>query len=257
VNEAGERLQKVLARAGFASRRKAEELIEAGRVTVNGEFAALGRRVDVHHDRVEVDGVRVVVDDSLVHYLLHKPRGVMSTAKDPFGRPTVNDIVPAQPRVFSVGRLDLDTEGLLIMTNDGDLAHRLMHPSNGVEKEYWATVEGVPAPRTLRTLREGVALDDGTTAPAKVRIVDRHPGAAIVALTLREGRKRQVRRMLSAVGHPVTRLARVRIGPITDRSLAAGEWRTLTPREVRALDAATQPRDTRPRDTNRRAARPG
>jgi len=235
----GERLQKVLARAGFASRRKAEAFIEAGRITVNGEVSVLGRRVDVASDRIELDGVRVIVDDTLVHYLLHKPSGVVSTAADPEGRPTVLALVPGDPRVFSVGRLDLETEGLLILTNDGELAHRLMHPSHGVEKEYWATVEGVPSAGALRTLRQGVELDDGRTAPARARVIDRSAGRAIVALTIREGRKRQVRRMLGAVGHPVARLVRVRIGPITDRSLAPGQWRRLSSDEVRALDAAT------------------
>lgn len=241
----GERLQKVLARAGLASRRRAEELIVAGRIRVNGEVAVLGRRVDPGHDTIELDGVRVVSDDTLVHYLLNKPRGVMSTSSDPEGRPTVVQLVPAEPRVFSVGRLDLDTEGLIVLTNDGELAHRLMHPSHGVEKEYYAEVDGIPTPASLRRLREGVELDDGITAPAKVRLVDQQPGSgargsSIVAVVLHEGRKRQVRRMCAAVGHPVERLVRVRIGPIADRSLAPGQWRPLSTGEVRALDAATQ-----------------
>lgn len=242
----GERLQKVLARAGLASRRRAEELIVAGRIRVNGEVAVLGRRVDPAGDTIELDGVRVVSDDTLVHYLLNKPRGVMSTSADPEGRPTVVELVPAEPRVFSVGRLDLDTEGLIVLTNDGDLAHRLMHPSHGVEKEYFAEVDGVPTPAALRRLREGVELDDGMTSPAKVRLVDQHGangderGSSIIAVVLHEGRKRQVRRMCAAVGHPVQRLVRVRIGPIADRALAPGQWRRLSTGEVRALDAATQ-----------------
>ncbi len=235
----GIRLQKVLARAGFASRRRAEELIVAGRVTVNGARAELGRRVDPQTDRVEVDGVRVVGDDTLVHYLLNKPVGVMSTSSDPEGRPTVVDLVPSEPRVFSVGRLDFDTEGLIILTNDGDLAHRLMHPSHGVDKEYLAHVDGVPTPATLRAWREGVELDDGLTAPAKATLVDQGDGAALVSLVLHEGRKRQVRRMCSALGHPVRRLVRVRIGPIRDPDLGPGAWRELTADEVRALDGAT------------------
>src|SRR5207237_5183576 len=155
----GERLQKVLARAGFGSRRACEELIAGGRVTVDGERASLGRRVDPANDRVEVDGVPVSVGDHLVYYLLNKPRGVVTTASDPRGRPTVVDLVPSEPRVFSVGRLDADTEGLLLLTNDGDLANRLAHPSYGVEKEYLAEVEREPTPGALRRLRTGVPLE--------------------------------------------------------------------------------------------------
>ncbi|MFP5376071.1 MAG: pseudouridine synthase, partial [Acidimicrobiia bacterium] len=168
----GERLQKVLARTGFGSRRACEQLIADGRVTVNGVVAALGRRVDVERDRVEVDGAAVGVRAGLVHYLLNKPRGVVTTAADTHGRPTVVDLVPARPRVFPVGRLDADTEGLLVLTNDGELAHRLTHPSFGVDKEYLAEVEGAPSRGAVRRLREGVTLDDGRTAPARVSILD-------------------------------------------------------------------------------------
>jgi 23S rRNA pseudouridine2605 synthase len=234
----GERLQKVLAAAGLGSRRVCEALIEEERVTVNGEVAVLGRRVDPEADRVEVDGLRVPVRPGLVTYLLNKPRGVVSTAADPQGRPTVVELVPAEPRVFSVGRLDTDTEGLLLLTNDGDLAHRLTHPSFGVEKEYLAQVEGSPTPADLRRLREGIELDDGMTAPAKASLTA--PGA--VRLVVHEGRNRQVRRMLEAVGHPVTRLVRTRIGPLADRRLKPGEWRVLDLEEVRALEAAAVPR---------------
>ncbi|MGH9284968.1 MAG: pseudouridine synthase, partial [Acidimicrobiales bacterium] len=192
----GERLQKVLARAGFGSRRAAEELIHAGRVTVNGEIAVLGRRVDSDHDRVEVDGIPVSVRDGLVYYLLNKPLGVVSTAADPEGRPTVVGLVPLEPRVFPVGRLDADSEGLILLTNDGDLAHRLLHPSHGVDKEYLVEVEGSPSRAAVRRLREGVTLDDGATAPAKVALV---PPSAL-RVTIHEGRKHQVRRMCAAVG---------------------------------------------------------
>ncbi len=226
-----QRLQKVLAAVGYGSRRACEELIEQGRVTVDGEVAALGRRVDPDVARVEVDGVPVSVRPGLVYYLLNKPRGVVVTASDPQGRPTVLDLLPGEPRVFPVGRLDADTEGLLLLTNDGDLAHRLAHPSFGVEKEYLAEVERVPTPGQLRRLRTGVSLEDGMTAPAKVALV---PPRAI-RLAIHEGRKRQVRRMCLAVGHPVVRLVRVRIGPLADRGLAPGEWRELTSDEVRAL----------------------
>lgn len=230
----GERLQKVLARAGFGSRRVCEDLIAEGRVTVEGEVAVLGRRVDVAVDAVEVDGARVAVQEGLVHYLLNKPRGVVSTASDPAGRPTVVELVPGEPRVHPVGRLDTDTEGLLLLTNDGDLTHRLTHPSFGVEKEYLAEVSGVPSRGALRQLREGVELEDGTTAPARVSLT--HPN--LVRLTIHEGRNRQVRRMCEAVGHPVLRLVRVRIGPLADRRLAPGEWRALTVGELRSLERA-------------------
>ena len=234
----GERLQKVLAAAGLGSRRACEILIEEERVTVNGEVAILGRRVDPETDRIEVDGVRVPVRPGLVTYLLNKPRGVVSTAADPQGRPTVVELVPAEPRIFPVGRLDTDTEGLLLLTNDGDLAHRLTHPSFGVEKEYLAQVDGSPTPADLRRLRQGIELEDGMTAPAKASLTA--PGA--VRLVIHEGRNRQVRRMLEAVGYPVTRLVRTRIGPLADRRLKPGEWRVLEMEEVRALEAAAVPR---------------
>ena len=230
----GERLQKVLARAGMGSRRVAEELIADGLITVNGEVAELGRRVDVDHDRVEVEGVPIGVRPDLVHYLLNKPIGVISTADDPQGRPTVVELVPAQPRVFPVGRLDGDTEGLLLLTNDGELTHRLTHPSFGVEKEYLAEVEGEPSRGALRQLREGVELDDGVTAPARVA----QPSPGVLRLVIHEGRNRQVRRMCEAIGHPVVRLVRTRIGPLSERSLAPGEWRVLEPLEVRSLEQA-------------------
>lgn len=231
------RLQKVLARAGFGSRRTCDDLIADGRVTVNGQVAELGRRVDVDHDQVTVDGVPLSIRPGLVHYLLNKPVGVVTTADDPQGRPTVVSLVPAEPRVFPVGRLDLDTEGLLLLTNDGELTHRLTHPSFGVEKEYLAHVDGEPTPGEIRRLREGVELDDGPTAPAKANVVS--PG--VVRLTIHEGRNRQVRRMCEAVGHPVLRLVRTRIGPLADRDLAPGAWRPLTTDEVRALEEAVAP----------------
>jgi len=234
TQRSGERLQKVLARAGLGSRRACDELIAAGRVTVNGERASPGRRVDVERDSVAVDGVPLGVRPGTVTYLLHKPTGVVTTASDPQGRPTVVDLVPAEPRVFPVGRLDLDSEGLLLLTNDGDLAHRLTHPRFGVAKEYLVHVEGSPTRAALRRLREGVDLDDGPTAPATVAVV----GPGLLRITIHEGRNRQVRRMCEAVGHPVRRLVRTRIGPVTDRRLRPGEWRVLDPAEVRALERA-------------------
>ncbi len=230
----GERLQKVLARAGLGSRRVCEDLIDDGRVTVNGEVAVLGRRVDPATDLVEVDGAAIGVAPGLVHYLLNKPAGVVTTADDPQGRPTVVELVPAEPRVFPVGRLDQDTEGLLVLTNDGELTHRLTHPSFGVDKEYLAHVEGHPSRSELRRLREGVELDDGPTAPAQVALV----APDLVRIVIHEGRNRQVRRMCEAVGHPVQRLVRVRIGPLADRRLKPGAWRELTTDEVRALERA-------------------
>jgi 23S rRNA pseudouridine2605 synthase len=230
----GERLQKVLARHGFGSRRVAEELIEDGRVTVNGEVAVLGARVDPERDRVEVDGVPTGVRPDLVHYLLNKPPGVVTTAADPQGRSTVVELVPGEPRVFPVGRLDADTEGLLLLTNDGDLAHRLTHPSYGVDKEYVAWVEGRPSRAALRRLREGVDLDDGRTAPAQASLLE----PDVIRLTIHQGRTRQVRRMCEAIGHPVRRLVRVRIGPLADRGLPPGSWRPLTTEEIRSLEQA-------------------
>jgi len=230
-----ERLQKVLARVGFGSRRACEELIAEGRVTVNGTVAELGARVDAAVDAVTVDGVPIGVAPGLVYYLLNKPAGVVTTAHDPQGRPTVVELVPDEPRVFPVGRLDAETEGLLLLTNDGELAHRLTHPSIGVDKEYLATVEGTPGRAALRRLRQGVELDDGITAPARVAAL----GPGLLRITIHEGRNRQVRRMCDAVGHPVTRLVRRRIGPIADPRLAPGDWRALTPAEVRAIALAT------------------
>ncbi len=234
----GERLQKVLARQGIGSRRACEELIAGGRVRVDGAVARLGSRIDVTRAVVEVDGIVVGVRPGLVHYLLNKPAGVVTTAQDPQGRPTVTELVPAEPRVFPVGRLDLHTEGLLILTNDGDLAHRLTHPSFGVEKEYLAHVSGAPRPAAVRALRQGVELDDGPTAPAKVALVE----TDVLRITVHEGRNRLIRRMCEAVGHPVRRLVRTRIGPLADRRLAPGDWRSLTPAETRRLEKAAAAR---------------
>jgi 23S rRNA pseudouridine2605 synthase len=224
-------------------------LIAAGRVRVNGEVAVLGKRVEPGRDRIEVDGVAVATAPGLVYYLLNKPAGVVSTAFDPEGRPTVVGLVPARPRVYPVGRLDASTEGLLLLTNDGELAHRLTHPSFGVEKEYLVHVAGLPGPAALRRLREGVDLDDGRTAPARVTV----PEPGVLRLTIHEGRNRQVRRMAEAVGHPVLRLVRTRIGPLRLAGLAPGDYRALQPQEVRALErAAGAANNVAPRARNRR-----
>src|SRR5215212_3271350 len=215
------RLNAYLARAGVASRRSADELIKAGRVKVNGEPGQLNTFVEAR-DRVEVDG-EAVAAQRLAYVLLHKPAGTVTTARDPQGRPTVVDLVDLPERVVPVGRLDVDTTGALLLTNDGPLAHRLAHPRYGVEKVYEVDVDGRPSEEALRRLEEGVELDDGRTAPAKVRRL----GPSRLELTLHEGRKHQVRRMCEAVGHPVTRLHRNRYAGLGVGGLAAGEWREL------------------------------
>jgi pseudouridine synthase len=223
------RLNAFLARAGVASRRGADELIKEGRVRVNGEVGALSTFV-TDRDEVEVDGRRVA-KQRLAHVLLHKPAGVVTTARDPQGRPTVVGLVGHPTRVVPVGRLDADTTGALLLTNDGQLAHRLAHPRYEVEKVYVADVEGEPSEVVLRVLANGVELEDGRTAPARVRRL----AASRVELVLHEGRNRQVRRMCEAVGHPVRRLHRSRYAGLTLGRMRPGEWRELTADEVAAL----------------------
>lgn len=227
------RLNAFLARAGVASRRGADDLIKAGRVTVNGEPGQLNTVVGAH-DRVAVDGEEVA-RQRLRYVLLHKPAAVVTTARDPQGRPTVVELVPAEPRVVPVGRLDADTTGALLLTNDGQLAHRLAHPRYGVEKTYVAEVEDDPDDEALERLREGVELDDGRTAPARARRL----GPGRVELVLHEGRKHQVKRMLGAVGHPVTRLHRSAYAALTLDGLEPGAWRELTSAEVERLREAS------------------
>jgi 23S rRNA pseudouridine2605 synthase len=230
------RLNAFLARAGIASRRGADELIKAGRVTVNGEAGQLNTVVGAR-DRVEVDG-QEVARQRLAYVLLHKPAGVVTTARDPQGRPTVVGLVAHEPRVVPVGRLDADTTGALLLTNDGQLSHRLAHPRYGVEKTYVADVEGDPDEAALQLLRDGLELDDGQTAPARARSL----GPGCVELVLHEGRKHQVKRMLAAVGHPVTRLHRSAYAGLTLEGLEPGRWRELTDREVERLRRSGPPR---------------
>jgi 23S rRNA pseudouridine2605 synthase len=230
-----ERLQKALARAGVASRRACEDLIREGRVTVNGRVASLGDRVDPSADRVEVDGTRIPLDPELRYFAMNKPPGVVTTARDPQRRPDVTRFYPPGPRVFPVGRLDRDTEGLLLLTNDGELAHRLMHPRHGVEREYLAEVEGRPSRQALARLEGGVALEDGPARARSARAVAGTANRSAVRIVMTEGRKREVRRMLAAVGFPVRRLVRVRVGPVRLGRLGPGEVRELEPPEVRSL----------------------
>ena len=232
------RLNAYLARAGVASRRKADELIKAGRVVVNGELGRLNTFVGAH-DLVEVDG-RPVTKQRLAYVLLHKPAGVVTTASDPQGRRTVVQLVDSPERVVPVGRLDADTTGALLLTNDGELAHRLAHPRYGVEKTYVVDAEGEPSDEALRTLADGVELEDGRSAPARVRRL----APSRVELTIHEGRKHQVKRMLDAVGHPVTRLHRSRYAGLTPEGLEPGQWRELEPSETARLRSLPPERPT-------------
>jgi 23S rRNA pseudouridine2605 synthase len=239
------RLNAYLARAGVASRRGAEELIRAGRVRVNGEVAGLATFVEAG-DRVEVDG-RPIAPEPLAYVLLHKPAGVVTTARDPHGRPTVVGLVGHERRIVPVGRLDADTTGALLLTNDGPLAHRLMHPRYQVDKVYEVEVEGKPSREALARLAAGVELEEGRTAPARVRRL----APSRIELTLHEGRKHQVKRMCEAVGHPVRRLHRSAYAGLTLDGLAPGHWRELAREEVDRLRAATRaPSETRARATS-------
>jgi len=230
------RLNKFLADRGVGSRRRCDRLIAEGRVRINGRAVSEpGTKVEEQRDRVSVDGRPVGGRERPVYYVLNKPVGVITTLDDPQRRRTVRELLPRGARVFPVGRLDADTSGLLLLTNDGELTQLLTHPSFGVVKTYFAEVEGDPAPVAVRRLREGVELDDGVTAPARVKVVQRRATSAAVEIGIHEGRNRQVRRMCEAVGHPVRRLVRTRIGPLHDRRLQPGEWRPLSAGEVRRL----------------------
>ena len=234
-----ERLQRSLARAGFGSRRACEELIAAGRVEVNGRVATLGDRLDPAVDQVRVDGSKVNVNPELRTFALHKPRGVTTTMRDPHAERDLSGFLPKGVHVFPVGRLDRDTEGLLLLTNDGSLAHRLTHPRYAIEKEYLAEVDRPPSHRQLARLRRGVELDDGPARAVDARSAGGAAGRGGVRLVMVEGRKREVRRMLDAVELPVRRLVRVRVGPTRLGKLRPGDVRELEPEDVRALFRAT------------------
>ncbi len=240
---AEERLQKMMAAAGVASRRASEELISQGRVTVNGEVAQLGDRVDATRDVVEVDGERVNVHPDRVYIALNKPRGVITTADDPEGRPTVLDLVNLPQRLFPVGRLDQDTEGLLLMTNDGELAHQLLHPSYEVERVYVALVPGPVRRRVLAQLRDGVEVEDYVARPRRVRVLEEQASKVLLEIVMTQGRKREVRRMLGAVGLNVERLARVSYGGVDLGELRQGKWRFLSQQEIGRLHAAVSRHD--------------
>ena len=234
--EEGERLQKIISQAGLASRRVAEDMIMAGRVAVNGTRARLGDRARVGTDLIEVDGVPVMIDPLRVYWLLHKPAGVVSTTRDTHGRPVVTDLVPAEPRVYPVGRLDADSEGLIILTNDGDFAMRLTHPRYKVDKEYLVAVDKPVGRDTLSKLARGVLLEDGPTSPATLTLLS----PTLVRMVIREGRNRQIRRMFDLFSFHVTRLVRTRIGPVSDQRLGVGEYRPLSQAELRALWSAAR-----------------
>ena len=239
-----ERLQKILSSAGVASRRLSEELILQGRVSVNGHTVTeLGTKADPAVDEIKVDGRRIKTGQRKRYVLLNKPRGYITTRSDPEGRPTVMDLVTGvKEYIYPVGRLDYDSEGLLLLTNDGELAARLTHPRHEVEKVYEARVKGVPDDRALERLARGVPVEGRRTAPAKIRasepFVKGGGEQTIVEIAIHEGRQRQVRKMFEAVGHPVVRLKRVRIGPLTDPDIPPGHWRELTPKELAQLRRA-------------------
>jgi 23S rRNA pseudouridine2605 synthase len=236
VKEMKQRLQKILSAVGLTSRREAEKWIEAGRVRVNGRTASLGDRADPEQDRIEVDGRPIQSEGERYTILLHKPVGYVTTLSDPQGRPVVIDLVKHIPtRLYPVGRLDLTTSGLLLLTNDGALAQHLAHPRHGVEKTYLARVRGTVAPETIRQLEQGVRLEDGLTAPARAAVTRSGGSHSWVRITITEGRNRQVRRMFEAVGHQVSRLQRIGFGFLTLESLGPGQYRVLSRDEVRRL----------------------
>lgn len=232
------RVQKAIAGAGLMSRRAAEEAIRSGRVAIDGERAVLGDRVDVSSQQLTLDGIPIPVNPDLETYLLYKPAGVISSSSDPEGRRTVVDLIEGGGRLYPVGRLDYDSEGLILLTNDGDLANRVTHPRYGIVKRYVALVRGSPRKAEIRRLLEGVDLEDGPARALSARVIGRQGTETMVELTMGEGRNREVRRMFEAMGYDVSRLVRTAIGPIADRSLKAGQARRLSAAEVRELLAS-------------------
>jgi 23S rRNA pseudouridine2605 synthase len=229
------RVQKALSQAGVMSRRAAEEAIRAGRVAIDGRVAILGDRVDPETQVLTLDGISVVIDPGIETHLLYKPVGVVSTAKDPQGRRTVVDLVESEKRLYPVGRLDADSEGLILLTNDGELANKVTHPRYGITKTYMVKAEGRMTPAEVRRLVTGLELEDGPAAAVSAHLVDATAESSLVEVVMGEGRKREVRRMFSALGHEVTRLVRTAIGPISDPRLKPGESRPLTQEERRRL----------------------
>ena len=230
-----ERLQKVLAAAGLGSRRKCEEMIEAGRVKINGQTAGLGDRVDVEEDKVEVDGIQVDLNIEKEYFLLNKPAGFITTVKDSRGRPTVMDLIKEEGRLFPVGRLDKDTRGILVITNDGYLAQKMMHPSHGMEKTYLVQAKGSLSNQGLQKLRKGIRLEEGKTQPARVRVLRQSEERALLEITIHEGKKRQIRRMLAAIDLAVLDLIRTKVGPLTLHGVEEGTYRPLTSAEIKRL----------------------
>lgn len=231
-----QRIQKILAQMGVASRRKAEELIIEGRVTVNGKIATLGMKADIEKDHIKVNGKLLLKPEKKIYLMLNKPRGVVTSLYDPEGRPTIKDLLKdIKYRVFPVGRLDYDSEGLLLITNDGDFAHSILHPSKKIPKTYLVKVKGKLSDEKIQILREGVYLEDGITAPAKVIKIRESEKNCWLQITIYEGRKRQIRRMLEKIGHPVLRLKRIAIGNLRLSGLKPGEYRILTQRDIEKL----------------------
>ncbi len=241
TRDSSERLQKVLAAAGVASRRKSEEMILQGRVTVNRKVVTqLGTKVDPARDEIRVDGERIQTESRRVYIMVNKPKGILSTMEDDRGRSALGDLVSVPARMYPVGRLDATSEGLILLTDDGELANLLTHPRYMHHKEYIALVNGHPSEETLEAWRRGVLLDDKPTAPANVRVVRSERDSTLLRIEMREGRKRQIRRVAALLGHPVRELRRVRLGPLELGSLASGQWRYLTDREIGQLKSLKQ-----------------
>lgn len=251
-----ERIQKLMAQAGLGSRRHNEELISAGRVKVNGRLAHLGQKADPTTDTIEVDGKKLdLAQDATIYIALHKPKGVLSSLEDEMeeGRTTVRDLIDVAGHLYPVGRLDRQSEGLILMTNDGELAHKITHPRYGHKKIYEVTLEGNISPEAVLQWTQGVMLDDKHTAPVRIENIRRQGGTTRLQIVMREGRKRQIRRVAAQLGHPVRRLIRQQIGPLKLGDLEAGKWRHLTADEVKRLkQSVNTPRPKPPKPSSRR-----